>query len=137
MNTAQVRPGPLTFARCVYTFSSPGPGPQYVGPGPGRPAKLCRGPARGLRGRALVCALFICRGRAECMDGVRTLCICSIRSTSSRFCSVMERMAVSVLSSFKNKRPVVVIGNVATSSNSTYMFGNRLLRSPSDTLYAG
>ncbi|KAI0219397.1 Leucine-rich repeat and WD repeat-containing protein 1 [Lamellibrachia satsuma] len=35
---------------CLNGFQPrPGPGPQYVGPGPSRPAKLCRGPARALR----------------------------------------------------------------------------------------
>ena len=44
---AHTRPRPGPSPLCLNCFQpSPGPGPQYVGPGPARPAKLCRGPAR-------------------------------------------------------------------------------------------
>ena len=47
---AHTRPRPGPSPMCLNCFQPrPGPGPQYVGPGLARPAKLCRGPARGLR----------------------------------------------------------------------------------------
>ena len=45
--TAHTRPRPGPSPMCLNCFQPrPGPGPQYVGPGPARPARLCRGPAR-------------------------------------------------------------------------------------------
>ena len=44
---AHTRPRPGPSPMCLNCFQArPGPGQQYVGPGPARPAKLCRGPAR-------------------------------------------------------------------------------------------
>ena len=44
---AHTRPRPGPSPMCLNCFQPrPGPGPQYVGPGPARPARLCRGPAR-------------------------------------------------------------------------------------------